>query len=161
MATLSPAPSSLHLASPALGPWFRHEADAPPTLPLPGGDLAVSVSLSPNMEWRAPAGGFRSYAFASPTRPPLLAGLRSEGGGPAFTDNAFVTVFTLLPEVEQRLSSLTSALPSPDGASAPAPGTVTRPRVKTFALEIAASGADTIAKIEKLRADDLDFCAFG
>ena len=154
MPELSPAPSTLHLASPALGPWFTPDTDTP-TLPLPDGDLAVQVTLSPNMEWRAPANALRSYAFATATRSAVLATLRAESGAPAFTDGAFVVLLTLLPEVELRLAAISFPLPAPDNAPQPA-GVSTRPRVRSFALEIEAGAADTIGKIEKLRPDDLD-----
>ena len=57
MATLNPAPSSLGLSSPALGPWFKDGTNATPTLAAPAADLSVAVSLAAGMEWRAPAGG--------------------------------------------------------------------------------------------------------
>ena len=99
MVDLVPAPADLHLASPALGPWFTHASDTPPTLPLPGGDLAVAVMLTPNMEWRAPANALRSYAYATATRPALLRGLRAESGAPAFANGAFVELEEDVPAV--------------------------------------------------------------
>lgn len=155
MVDLVPAPSDLHLASPALGPWFRHDSDTPPTLPLPDGDLAIPITLTPNMEWRAPAGALRRYMFASSPRPPALASLRAENGTPAFVDDTLVVLLTLLPEVEARLAALASPLPSPDGETLPA-GATARPRVRHFALEIPAARAATMADIENLRAADFD-----
>ncbi len=154
MADLVPAPADLHLASPALGPWFTH-ASATPLLPLPDGDLAVGVNLGTDMEWRAPANAWRRYGFASSPRPPALAALRKENGTPAFTDGALVVLLTLLPEVEARLAALTAPLPSPDGQPLPA-GAMARPRVRHFAIEVPAADADTMAKIENLRAADFD-----
>jgi hypothetical protein len=155
MVDLVPAPSDLHLASPALGPWFRHDSDTPPTLPLPDGDLAIPITLTPNMEWRAPAGALRRYLFASNPRPPALAPLRAENGTPAFVDDTLVVLLTLLPEVEARLAALASPLPSPDGVTLPA-GVTVRPRVRHFALEVPAANASTMADIEQLRPANFD-----
>ena len=154
MATLNPAPSSLGLASPALGPWFRHDSTTPPTLAAADADLAVAVSLAAGMEWRAPAGGTLGYAFATPVRPALLAGLRKADAAPAFADGALVLLFTLLPEVELRLAALSSTLPSPDGQPVPA-GAPGRPPVRHLALEIPAASVPDVAAIERLRSEDL------
>jgi hypothetical protein len=154
MATLTPAPSSLGLASPALGPWFRHDSETSPTLAAPDADLAVAVSLADGMEWRAPANGTLAYAFATPTRPPPLAGLRKADSAPAFADGALVLLFTLLPEVELRLAALSNVIPSPDGQPVPAnvPG---RPPVRHLALEIPAASVPDVDALEDLRPQDL------
>src|SRR3954451_18822832 len=115
MATLNPAPSTLGLASPALGPWFKDGSAATPSLAAPADDLSVAVSLRAGMEWRAPASGVASYAFATATRPRVLAPLRQASGEAAFGDGSLVVLFRLLPEVELRLAALTSVIPSPDG----------------------------------------------
>ncbi len=154
MATLNPAPSSLGLASPALGPWFKDGTNATPTLGVPGADLSVAVSLAANLEWRAPASGLASYAFAADPRPAVLATLRQADGDAAFATGSLVVLFTLLPEVELRLAALSSAIPSPNGIAVPsgAPG---RPPVRALALEIPAASAGSIGAIEQLREANL------
>ena len=150
MPDLVPAPSSLHLASPALGPWFRHASTTPPTLGLPGEHLSTDISLFHNMEWRAPARGLRSYISVTATRVPALRGLRRADGEQAFTPGNFVVLFTLLPEVEVRLWNLTQPLAQPDGSAAPAANMPTRPRIRTFALEIAGAAVNSITALENL-----------
>ncbi|MEJ2379499.1 MAG: hypothetical protein P8Y71_30335, partial [Pseudolabrys sp.] len=141
MPTLNPAPNALGLASPALGPWFRHDTPTttPPELPPPAGDLSCTVSLVENMEWRTPAIATRSYFIATATRPSGLRRLHQENGSPAFTTGSLVVLLTLMPEAELRLWALTQPVAQPDGASAPAPNTPTRPRIRWFAGEIEAS----------------------
>ncbi len=156
MPTLAPAPNTLGLASPALGPWFRHDdsSQTPPELPLPAGDLSCTVSLVENMEWRTPAGAIRSYWVATASRPPGLRALRRENGGPAFTTGSLVVVLTLLPEVELRLWALTQPAAQPDGRAAPAPNTPTRPRIRYLAAEIDASRVSSLPDLERLRPAD-------
>jgi hypothetical protein len=131
MATLNPAPSDLGLASPALGPWFSNDI----TIPAPNADLSASVALSGGVHWLPPAGGLLSLFVASTPRPRGLAGLRQASGAPAFTDGRLVALFRLLPEVEERLHSLVSSIPSADGGSNPG-GVPTRARVRYLALEL-------------------------
>ncbi|MEL6424273.1 MAG: hypothetical protein AAFQ33_02345, partial [Pseudomonadota bacterium] len=157
MPPLVPAPSSLHLASPALGPWLRHASATPPTLPLPGRHLNVDITLNQDMEWGAPALGLRSYFSVTATRVPALRGLRRADGEQAFTPGNFVVLFTLLPEVELRLWNLTQPLAQPDGSAAPAANTPTRPRVRSFALEIAGSTVNSITALENLRPNTPDY----
>lgn len=154
MATLSPAPDSLGLASPALGPWFRDGSATAPTLTVPAANLSVPLSLPANMEWRAPAGGLASWALATAPRPRVLASLRGGDGGLAFTDGSLVVLFTLLPEAEVRLATLSAQIPSPDGVAVPA-GAPGRPVVRYLALEIPQPSASTVAAIEQLRENDL------
>ncbi|HYO44278.1 MAG TPA: hypothetical protein VES19_13865 [Candidatus Limnocylindrales bacterium] len=154
MATLNPAPASLGLASPALGPWFRDGTAATPNLGAPASDLSVAVTLPANMEWRAPAGGTAAYAVATATRPAVLAPLRAAGGGPAFTTGSLVVLFSLLPEAELRLAALSNSIPTPDGTVA-SPGAAGRPPVRALALEVPAASAGTIAAVEQLREADL------
>ncbi|TXC62079.1 hypothetical protein FSC37_23170 [Piscinibacter aquaticus] len=153
MATLTPAPDSLGLASPAIGPWFRDGSASTPTLAVPTANLSVPMSLPASMEWRAPAGGLASWAFATPTRPRVLAALRGGDGSPAFTDGNLVVLFTLLPEVEVRLSALSAQIPSPDGVAVP-PGAPGRPVVRHLALEILQASASSMSNIERLREND-------
>ncbi|MGB3722936.1 MAG: hypothetical protein WA979_08980, partial [Pacificimonas sp.] len=59
MEELDPAPASLGLVSPALGPWFVNGSGtaALPTLAAPRADLSVAIALTANQQWHAPAGG--------------------------------------------------------------------------------------------------------
>ncbi|MGB3723909.1 MAG: hypothetical protein WA979_13980, partial [Pacificimonas sp.] len=95
-------------------------------------------------EWHAPAGGMVSHAIATAPRPAHLARLRQENGTPAFADDSFVTLFTLLPEVEARLDAMCRALPGLDG-TAGGGDAPTRPRIRTLALEIAGVTLSQIA----------------
>ncbi|WP_300080732.1 hypothetical protein [Propioniciclava sp.] len=128
--TLAPAPDTLGLESPAIGPWFRTDV----TLPVPGDDLGVTLNLTTGEDWLPPAGGLLSLAVATDPRPAVLAGLRGPDGSPAFTTGRLVALFRLLPEVEQRLGALLT-LPTVDGTTPPA-GTATRATVRWFALEL-------------------------
>ena len=83
MPNLNPAPSSLGLFSPALGPWFETSAaDAADLadLPPPNPDLSVTRQLPVGAIWNAPAAGTLSYLLATATRPPALARLRAADG---------------------------------------------------------------------------------
>jgi len=162
MVDLVPAPNSLGLTSPALGPWFAHtdSAVALPTLAMPNADLSVSVSLADDLEWRAPAACFRSFIFADATRPPALAGLRQENGTPAFADGSLIILLTLLPDVEARLWGLTSILPSPESTDFPVAADVNettgprRPRIRHLALEIPTGQVTDMDTIESFLAAD-------
>ncbi len=154
MVVLSPAPATLGLSSPALGPWFRHASEAPPTLPLPTGDLSVELTLQPDMAWLTPAAATRSYTVATTARPVALRHLRAADGTTAFSDGSLVVLLTLLPEAEVRLWALTQPIPSPDGTAAPAPGAPARPRMRHLALEVAATSVETVETVEKLRPSD-------
>jgi hypothetical protein len=131
MTALVPDPSTLGLESPTLGPWFSTDV----TLPVPGSDLSVSVTIPAGADWLPPAAGLLSLAVASAPPPPILAGLRGPPGTPPFTTGRLVAVFRLLPEVEQRLGALLADVPPADGSTA-TPGLVTRAAVRTFALEL-------------------------
>ena len=159
MATLTPAPDTLGLASPALGPWFRDGSATAPTLAVPAANLSVPLSLPANMEWRAPAGGLASWAFATAPRPRVLAALRGGDGASAFSDGNLVVLFTLLPEAEVRLATLSAQIPSPDGVAVPA-GAPGRPVVRHLALEIPQASAASVTDLQRLRetdfASDLD-----
>ncbi|PZN92379.1 MAG: hypothetical protein DCF31_16490, partial [Alphaproteobacteria bacterium] len=131
---LVPAPDSLGLASPAIGPWFETDV----SLGAPGGDLAVRVTPGASTDWLPPARGVLSLHFATSPRQPGLAMLRQANGTPAFADNVLVALFQLLPEVMVRLEALLATIPSPDGS----PATVaTRPMPRWFAIE--ATGVTT------------------
>ncbi len=125
---LVPAPDSLGLASPAIGPWFETDL----TLGAPDGDLGVRFTPGATVAWLPPARGVLSLAFATPTRPAVLAGLRQANGTPAFADNGLVALFQLLPEVLVRLETLAATIPSPDGSAATA---ATRPMPRWLAIE--------------------------
>lgn len=159
MATLTPAPDTLGLASPALGPWFRDGSATAPTLAVPAANLSVPLSLPANMEWRAPAGGLASWAFATAPRPRVLAALRGADVSNAFSDGNLVVLFTLLPEAEVRLATLSAQIPSPDGVAVPA-GAPGRPVVRHLALEIPQASATSVTDLQRLRetdfASDLD-----
>jgi hypothetical protein len=131
MTVLTPAPNSLGLESPTLGPWFSTDV----TLPVPGDDLGVTVSIPASTDWLPPAAGLLSLAVATSTLPPLLAGLRGPAGTPPFAADRLVAVFRLLPEVETRLGALLADVPPADGTAVTA-GLVTRATVRTFALEL-------------------------
>jgi hypothetical protein len=131
MTALVPAPASLGLESPTIGPWFSTGV----TLPVPGADLSVSVTIPAGADWLPPASGLLSFAVASTPLPPILAGLRGPAGTPPFTAGRLVAVFRLLPEVELRLGVLLADVPPADGSAAVV-GLVTRQTVRTFALEL-------------------------
>lgn len=129
MPDLSPAPESLGLHSPAIGPWFSDDALR---LPLPEADLALPLTLSGNVRWLPPAAGFLSFFVATAARPLPIAHLRGPTG-PAFTDDRLIAVFELLPQASARLAALMRMLPTlgtPTVANQ-----ATRSPVRTFALE--------------------------
>lgn len=139
MVDLSPAPASLGIASPALGPWFQvasSDNDDLGPISLPDADLGCPLNLPSAAIWNAPASGLLSFLLATDPRPPALASLRQADGSPAFADGAFVLLFTLLPEVAERLGALVQAVPRADDASAAAAGVKTRPVINRFALEL-------------------------
>ena len=154
MVDLVPAPDTLHLASPALGPWFRSDAtipDTPPTLPSPAGDLSVALTLAPDMEWRVPAVCTRSYFVAKATRPGGLKKLRTENGSKAFTDDNLIVLLTLMPEAELRLWALTQQIPQPDGSALTEANVPSRQRIRYFALEVTANTPTNMSGVEDLR----------
>ena len=156
MPDLSPAPSSLGLASPVLGPWFEtstaDESDLADLAP-PDADLGCPLSIPNQGIWNAPASGVLSYHIASASRPAPLAVLRQADGTPAFSDGALVLLFTLLPEVAQRLGALSHAAPRPDSTTPAAAGQATRPVIDRFALEIPAGSVDSVAELIKILPD--------
>lgn len=142
MTALIPEPGSLGLESPTLGPWFSTDV----SLPVPGEDLSVSVTIPAGTAWLPPTAGLLSVAVATPTLPPILVGLRGPTGAPPFTAGRLVAVFRLLPEVEQRLGALLADVPPADGSAAVA-GLVTRARVRTLAVELP-EGPATLASLK-------------
>lgn len=151
MTELNPAPETLGLASPSLGSWFNHGSADLPILGLPDSELAITVPMVVDMQWLAPAAGTRSYAVATPIRPPILRNLRNANADSAFADNSLVVLHTLLPEVELRLWTLTQVVPQADGSELTAANTPSRLRIRSFALEIPAPPTD----MNTLRSDDL------
>ncbi len=146
MTALSPAPDSLGLESPAIGPWFSTDV----TLAVPRDDLGVDVSIPGGTDWLPPASGLLSLAVAATPMPGILAGLRGPAGTPPFTAGRLVAVFRLLPEVETRLGTLLASVPPADGTTA-TPGLVTRATVRSFALQLP-EDPPTLATL-KLRID--------
>ena len=146
MVQLSPAPATLGLASPAIGPWFHDPGASPPalTIPLPDGDLSCPLSLPALMEWWAPAGGLASWLIAG-AEP--LAGLRKADGEAAFATGALVVLFSLLPETAERLAALTAIVPRPEGGTLPPAPTPARPALAHLALEIAGNALDGPGKL--------------
>lgn len=142
MPALVPAPSDLRLHSPALGPWFDPVGVE---LPAPAdGELALTLTLgaSGTSLWLPPARGTSSFYISTAARPAGIAGLRDPAGAPAFADDRLIAHFRLLPEVEERISTLSSGL-IPTLADAVATGTGRRrPRVRSFALEFTQASPD-------------------
>lgn len=153
MPTLSPAPSSLGLISPALGAWFEtsvtDESDLGP-LPAPSPDLSVAANLPLGAIWNAPSPGTLSYLVATATRPPALAPFRQADGTAAFTTGALVLLFRLLPEVAERLGALSQAVPRPDATTAATGDTRTRPVITHLALELTAGTVSSIGDLQDL-----------
>jgi len=141
MPPLIPSSDQLGLASPALGPWFNTPGGAGPApLAAPGDDLAVSLTLSAGTAWLPPATGTLSMYVHTDTQPPPARAPRVprgvDGGAPPFGAGHLVALFTLLPEVEARLDALLSGVLGPADGRGPTPGTRSRARVRTFALEL-------------------------
>jgi hypothetical protein len=147
MPPLDPAPDTLGLGSPSLGPWFAPSGGTLPTLALPQADLSISVSLAANVEWRAPVVGTVSYLVASATRPAQLTRFRAENGTPAFTNGRLVVLFTLMPEVELRLHQLVTSIPSPDGAALASNTVPTRPRIRWLAFEVSVANVAALGQL--------------
>jgi hypothetical protein len=141
---LTPEPTALGLASPAIGPWFAPDV----TLAAPNADLSVTVALAANSAWLPPAGGLLSLVVAGTPRQREIAPLRQASGAPAFADGAMVAVFQLLSEVEARLTALMSgiAVATATGTSSSVP---TRASVRTFALELP-SGVKVFSDVKSL-----------
>jgi len=158
MADLSPAPSSLGFASPALGPWFQQSAasdnDLSTALAPPDVDLSCPLTLPNSAIWLAPAGGTLSFLVATATRPQALAGLRQADGSQAFADNALIVLFRLMPEVAQRLAMLAHGAPRPDSTAATPAGTPTRPVLDRLAFEIPNTTISTIAALQAVLPDN-------
>ena len=138
MVVLNPTPDALDLESPALGPWFD---DTGITLAVPNADLAVSVTPTTDLVAFPPATGLLGFAVATGARPRLLARLRRADGTAAFADGKLVALFTLSPEVEQRLGVLAQSIVSANGNAAVA-GVSSRPTVRHLAYEFTADTAD-------------------
>jgi hypothetical protein len=144
MITLVPPPRSLGLHSPVLGPWFSSDSV---TLGLPDDDLAVSLTLAGNVEWRPPVAGFLSFFMSALPRPLGLAHLRGPSGA-AFADNRLVAVFDVLPQAGERLGALMRALPTLGSPAVAA--RATRPPIRTFALEFTAASPGLAFLTDKL-----------
>ena len=148
MTNIAPAPATLGLESPALGPWFEPDV----TLAVPAADLSVAVPATSDLVAYPPAIGMLGYHVAATPAPNELRRLRDATGAPAFTDGNLVAVFTLLPEVEQRLFTLAQSIPRATGGNAAA-GTPTRPTVRHLAYEF---GPATMTLLDALAAPPID-----
>lgn len=146
--TIAPDPDTLGLESPALGPWFEPDV----TLVAPAATLSVAVQATSNLVAYPPAIGTLGYHVAATPAPAPLRRLRDANGGPPFTDGNLVALFTLLPEVEQRLFTLAQSIPRATGGNAAA-GTPTRPTVRHLAYELAPA---TMTLLEALAAPPID-----
>lgn len=129
MATLTPAPRTLGLHSPVIGPWF---SDPSLQLPVPDADLAVPLAINTATEWRPPATGFLSFYVSSAVRPLGIAHLRGPNGL-AFNDGHLIAHFDLLPQAAERLAALMRVIPTLGTPSVAA--RATRPCVQSFAIE--------------------------
>lgn len=147
---LNPAPRTLGLAAPVLGPWF---APASVRLGAPDEDLAVPLTFGAETRWLPPANGLLSLYVSTQPRPSGIAGLRKADGAPAFAEGKLVAVFRLLPEVEERLDALTRLIPSAHAGAGATSAVPTRQRVRALALELATFERDvssTSAPLERL-----------
>ncbi len=136
MATLQPAIATLGIAAPYLGPWFDDATLtlAPPDTNPAGGDLSVTLQFNiATTLWLPPARGLLSLHVSTVTRPKPLASLRKPDGSPAFNDDRLLALYTLLPEVADRLDALTRSIAPADGSAAG--NAPSRARVACLALE--------------------------
>lgn len=146
--TITPAPSTLGLESPALGPWFEPDVK----LVVPAAELSVAVPATSGLVAYPPAIGTLGYHVAATPPPAGLRRLRDATGATPFADGNLVALFTLLPEVEQRLFTLAQSIPQAIGGTAPA-GTPTRPTVRHLAYEF---GPATMTLLDALAAPPID-----
>ena len=153
MANLNPAPQTLGLTSPALGPWFQDGAGSNADLPqlnIPSGDLSCPHALPVGAIWNTPATGILSYFIATDARPNGLSDLRKADGEKAFDDGALVLLFTLLPEVSSRLASLSQAVPRPDSSTTATTNETTRPEINRLAMEIPISSISDLSDLASI-----------
>lgn len=148
MTAITPAPATLGLESPALGPWFEPDV----TLVVPAASLSVAVPATADLLAYPPAIGTLGYHVAATPASAALRRLRDATGAPPFTDGNLVALFTLLPEVEQRLFTLGQSVPRATGGNAPV-GTPTRPTVRHLAYEF---GPATMTLLDALAAPPID-----
>lgn len=137
---LDPAPDTLGLGAPVLGPWFSTDV----TLAAPGDHLAVTVTPDADVNLLPMATGVWSLRINT-AAPRGLAHLRGTGAISPFADAAPVVTLELLPEVFVRLEALHNQLPSLLGATGIGTGQ-RRITPRTFALElpVPASTADLL-----------------
>ncbi|MEP2234721.1 MAG: hypothetical protein ABJM58_03690 [Alteripontixanthobacter sp.] len=156
MVDLTPDPATLGLSSPQLGAWFEtsnsNSADLGP-IPQPRESLACPVAIPIGAIWNAPANGTLSYFVAAADRPKALATLRQADGSAAFADDSMVLLFTLLPEVAQRLGALAQAAPRADSTAAATAGEMTRPVIDRIALEITPQIIGDVTELEAILPD--------
>jgi hypothetical protein len=103
---LQPAPNTLGLAGPVLGPWFSEESL---TLGRPSADGSVSVKTNNDpVMWYPPANGLLTYHEGAAS-----AALYAADGSLAAFEGT-VAVFRVMPEAEPRLHRLLRRLPRAD-----------------------------------------------
>ena len=127
---LSTSPNQLGLGAPRVGPWFSVNIN----LNAPQQDLTIQMVNAGAWDWLPPASGTLSLHVATSTRPEPLQKFLLPDGKPAFATNSVVALFTLLPEVEDRLYALSSNIPPADGTAAA--NRPTRARVRYLAMQL-------------------------
>lgn len=148
--TLNPAVPALGIFAPVLGPWFSVNAVQIPALAA-GSRLEVPINAA-GADWYAPAAGvFSLLVVQNNVIPPMLDTLQDSNGDFPFAQNRLIGYFRLLPEVEARIDELMGMLPPPTAAAATAqqvlPTPPTRPRVRSFAMEIPFAQPLTLAQV--------------
>ena len=135
MATvLMPAINTLGIAAPYIGPWFDPDIQlAAPDVSM-NADLSVTLQFAQNTNWLPPATGLFGLHVSTTPRPKSLAKFRDPSGADAFDPNRLIALFTLLPEVEDRLNALVSSVAPADGGAAG--NNPTRARVRHLALQM-------------------------
>ncbi len=136
---LQPPIDTLGIAAPYLGPWFD---DVNLRLAVPDGnpndiDLSVPLTLTTaSTRWLPPATGTLSLHVSSTERPAGLKRLRRPDGRAAFNEDRLIAVFSLLPEVAERLHALTRFIAPADGTTGGTAGSAPgRAFVACLALE--------------------------
>ena len=172
--SLIPPIDQLGSAAPYLGPWFEPDvllaAPRDPTGIEPY-DLSIPLAIpgpvppappAPPTAFLPPAPGYTSLHVTTQPRPPAIARLLRPDGQPAFDDDRLVLLYTLLPEVEERLYRLLdeTVVPPVDGV-APAAPTPQRARIRHLAIQFATRRVDELFALHlpgapSVRADPSD-----
>jgi len=142
---VTPAPDTMGLGAPLLGPWF---GDATLQLAVPADNtLAIAIQPGADTQWLPPAAGI-ARVYLAPAVARGLSELRGPDGTSPFTHGSplvskVVVVVELLPQVAERLATLQAALP---GVATADVGTgAGRTRIRSFALEYDFPGAAQLA----------------